>query len=207
MTTTPRLSKSLTQVNTTDGGAVQNDGQIVSLNDGGYVVVWTDSSGTYNPAGAAVIGQRYDSSGNKVGGELGLAELGGGDQFAPAVTRLDNGNIAVAFVDLRGGDRDIYVACSSSSLGLQRPFDVIDLSANQTFDPSITALPAAATPSPIPSAPGPTSISSGASSAPTLWWARSSISIIRPISEASPSSQRCLTATSWRSIRTRLAAV
>ena len=141
MTTTPRLSKSLTQVNTVDGGAVQNDGQIVSLNDGGYIVVWTDGSRAYH-AGTAVVGQRYDSAGNKAPlfGELGLTELGGGDQFAPAVTRLDNGNIAVAFVDLLGGDRDIYVACSSSSLGRQRAFDVIDLSANQTFDPSITAL-------------------------------------------------------------------
>jgi hypothetical protein len=68
MTTTPRLSKSLTQVNTTDAGAVQNDGQVVSLNDGGYVVVWTDYSGTHNPEGAAIVGQRYDPLGNKVGG-------------------------------------------------------------------------------------------------------------------------------------------
>jgi FG-GAP-like repeat len=140
MTTTPRLSKSLTQVNTTDAGAVQNDGQVVSLNDGGYVVVWTDSSLTHNPAGAAVVGQRYDSAGNKVGGEVELSQgFSGGDQFAPAVTLLDNGNIAVAFVDLFGGDRDIWVRIFNSSLTVVR-LDEIDTGANQTFDPSITAL-------------------------------------------------------------------
>ena len=139
MTTTPRLSKSLTQVNTTDGGAVQNDGQIVSLNDGGYVVVWTDSSRTYNHAGATVIGQRYDSAGNKVGGEVELTQFHSGDQFSPAVTLLDNGTIAVAFVDLFAGNRHIWVWTFNSSLNLVRT-DIIDGSANQTFDPSITAL-------------------------------------------------------------------
>jgi hypothetical protein len=116
----------------------QDDGQVVALNDGGYVVVWTDFSRTYNPAGAAVIGQRYDSSGNKVGGEVKLSGFNSGDQFSPAVTRLDNGNIAVAFVDQFAGDRDIWVSTFNSSLNLVRT-DFIDVSANQTFDPSITA--------------------------------------------------------------------
>jgi hypothetical protein len=61
MTTTPRLSKSLTQVNTTVAAA-QEECQIV--------VVWTDDSLTYNPDGSAIVGQRYDSLGNKVGGEV-----------------------------------------------------------------------------------------------------------------------------------------
>jgi hypothetical protein len=71
MTTTPRLVKSLTQVNTADapaapgGNAVQDDGQIARLADGGYVVVWADYSRTHNPSGAAVVGQRYDSLGNQ----------------------------------------------------------------------------------------------------------------------------------------------
>ena len=116
----------------------QDDGQVVSLNDGGYVVVWTDFSRTYNPAGAAVIGQRYNSSGNKIGGEVKLSGFNSGDQFSPAVTRLDNGNIAVAFVDQFAGDRDIWVSTFNSSLNLVRT-DFIDVSANQTFDPSITA--------------------------------------------------------------------
>ena len=79
MTTTPQLVKSLTQVNTADtpvafgGTATQSDGQIAPLLDGGYVVVWTDYSRTHNPNGSAIVGQRYDSAGNKVGGEVKLS--------------------------------------------------------------------------------------------------------------------------------------
>ena len=68
MTTTPRLWNSLTQVNTTDGDKNQFESEITPLQDGGYVVVWTDLSHTYNPLGEAVVGQRYDAAGNKVGG-------------------------------------------------------------------------------------------------------------------------------------------
>jgi large repetitive protein len=140
MTTTPVLSKSWTQANTTDGPAQQGFGQIVSLNDGGYVVVWMDSSGTYNPFGAAVLGQRFESAGNKVGGEVNLGDVvSGHTQVSPAVTLLDNGNIAVAFNDLFGGDYDIYVRIFDSSLNLVRT-DPIDTGANSTGEPSITAL-------------------------------------------------------------------
>ena len=145
MTTTPRLSSPWSTANTAHqpapmsaGLPSQDDGQVVALNDGGYVVVWTDFSRTYNPAGAAVIGQRYDSSGNKVGGEVKLSGFNSGDQFSPAVTRLDNGNIAVAFVDQFTGDQDIYVHIFNSSLRLDK-VDAIDTGANQTFNPSITA--------------------------------------------------------------------
>ena len=99
MTTTPKLWKGLTQVNTTDGGEYQSDGQIVGLNDGGYIVVWADWGDAYNPDGAAIVGQRYNAFGNKVGGEVELSQFDSGSQFSPAVTRLSNGNIAVAFVD------------------------------------------------------------------------------------------------------------
>jgi hypothetical protein len=145
MTTTPRLVKSLTQVNTADAPVVpggepfQGDGQIAPLHDGGYVVVWTDLSGTHNPNGdAAIVGQRYDSAGSKVGGEVHLGFTGSQAQYSPAVTVLANGNIAVAFVDLSGGDNDIWVRIFSPSLTLLRN-DPIDAGATQTVDPSLTA--------------------------------------------------------------------
>jgi hypothetical protein len=101
MTTTARLVKSLTQVNTADtpvapgGVAAQIDGQIAPLLDGGYVVVWTDSSRTHNPNGTAVVGQRYDAVGNKVGGEVKLSLFNSPDQFSPAITALPNGNVTI----------------------------------------------------------------------------------------------------------------
>jgi hypothetical protein len=68
MTTTPHIVKPETQVNTTDRGT-QFQSEITALQDGGYVVVWTDTSLTYNSLGEAIVGQRYDAAGNKVGGD------------------------------------------------------------------------------------------------------------------------------------------
>ena len=153
-TTTPLLWKSLTQVNTTDSGPdgeIQGDGQIVALKDGGYVVVWTDDSGVHNPYGSAVMGQRYDSAGDKIGGEVHLTSGFPGDGydsspvpcfcdlFAPSVTLLGDGNLAVAFVNEINGDANIYVRIFTPSLTAGRA-DFIDTGATQTVDPSITAL-------------------------------------------------------------------
>jgi hypothetical protein len=147
MTATPRLVNSLTQVNTTDaadpdngGSPLQVDGQIARLPDGGYVVVWVDHSRQdgINQTGQTVIGQRYDSSGNKVGGEVKIPQFSGADQFSPAITPLPNGNIAIAFVDQFNLAQNMYVRIFDSSLGLVRT-DTIDITANQTFTPSIAA--------------------------------------------------------------------
>ena len=69
MTTTPRPWNSLTQVNTTDHDHTQFGGAITARQDGGYIVAWTDTSETFNSLGEAVLGQRYDAAGNKVGGD------------------------------------------------------------------------------------------------------------------------------------------
>jgi FG-GAP-like repeat len=137
MTATPRSVKTLTQVNSTDT-LVQIDGQVASLNDGGYVVVWTDSSLTYNPTGTAIVAQRYDSFGNKVGGEVKISQFSSGDQLSPAIAALPNGNVAIAFVDTSAGNPDLYVRVFDASLGLVRT-DTIDVSTNVTITPSITA--------------------------------------------------------------------
>jgi hypothetical protein len=137
MTTTPRPVKSLTQVNGTDT-LVQIDGQVALLIDGGYVVVWTDSSLTYNPSGTAIVGQRYDSLGNKVGGEVKISQFSSGDQLSPAITALPNGNVAIVFVDTSAGNADLYVRVFDPSLNLVRT-DTIDASTNVTINPSITA--------------------------------------------------------------------
>jgi hypothetical protein len=145
MSTTPRLWKSLSQVNITDapdpmsgGIAFQLDAQVARLADGGYVVVWTDMSRAYNPDGQAVVGQWYDAAGNKSRGEVNISGFDEGDQFSPAVAALPNGNVAVAFVDTSLGE-DIYVRIFNSALGSVRT-DFIDLTLSPAFDPSITAL-------------------------------------------------------------------
>ena len=145
MTTTPRLWNSPTQVNTTDGSTAQFDSEITPLQDGGYVVVWTDLSLTYNPQGSAIVGQRYDSAGNKIGGdpahggEVHLSLFPNGNQSRPAVTTLANGDIAVAYADLFSGNSDITVHIFDPSLHFVRT-DLIEDGLAQTFDPSLTAL-------------------------------------------------------------------
>ena len=66
MSTTPRVWTGPFQANTTDGGAIQAEGQVVGLLNGGYVVVWADNSATYNSTGSAIIAQRYDTHGSKI---------------------------------------------------------------------------------------------------------------------------------------------
>src|SRR5262245_45190644 len=105
MTTTPRLWKSPTLVNTTTAGN-QFDSQVVALPDGGYLVAWDDNSHTHNPVGDSIVGQRYDAAGNKVGGEIDLNPFFSGSDPGPAITHSPNGNVAVAFVDTFAGDQD-----------------------------------------------------------------------------------------------------
>jgi len=136
MSKTPKLWKSPAQVNTTDHAF---GGEIAGLQDGGYVVVW-ENAGFHS-----ILGQRYDSAGNKVGGEVLLSPSASNNNYgSPAVTILSNGNVAVAFTHLDSSapdlDVDIYVRIFGPALDLLRT-DTIDTSnAKQTYDPSLTAL-------------------------------------------------------------------
>jgi hypothetical protein len=121
MTTTPKLWKSQTQVNTADFGD-QTDGQIAATHDGGYVVVW--HSFNY------IIGQRYDSAGNKLSGEV-ITSFSDAEQ--PAVTVLANGNIAVAATESTA----VYVNIFAPTWGSPLRTDSIDVGTHLT-SPSIT---------------------------------------------------------------------
>ena len=125
MTTTPRLWKPQTQVNTADSGA-QTDGQIAATHDGGYVVIWHSLNFT--------IGQRYDSGGNKLNSEV-IAGFNFGEQTTPAVTVLANGNIAVAVADT--STPSIYVNIFSPTWGSPLRTDFID-GGTDLSSPSIT---------------------------------------------------------------------
>ena len=141
MPATPVISKSQSQVNTFDGGLAQRDSQIVGLLDGGYLVVWEDHSHVHNPAGSAIAGQRFNSAGEKVGSELFISsQFASGDQLQPAVTRLSNGSIAVAYVDLNGGEQNIYASVFDLSMSFLIRVDDIDVGGFQTYNPALTAL-------------------------------------------------------------------
>ena len=130
MTTTPHLVKPGTQVNTTDGSTAQFDSEITPLQDGGYVVVWTDLSHTYNPQGErhcrpALRFRRQQN--RRRSGEVARHSACSrtGTSPRPAVTTLANGDIAVAYVDLFSGNSDITVHIFDPSLHFVRT-DLID---------------------------------------------------------------------------------
>src|ERR1041385_4666766 len=122
MGTTPNLVRPFIQANTVDGGTVQQDGQIVGLNDGGYVIIYNDQSPTFT-SGQAIVGQRFDAAGNKVGGELRVGAFDDGQDSVAggsSITKLPNGNIAFAYTDVFNGHSDVWVRVLTPALGVVR---------------------------------------------------------------------------------------
>jgi Ca2+-binding RTX toxin-like protein len=133
MVDTPVVWTGFTQVNTSDGATAQADGQVVALQDGGYIVVWTDSSGVL-ATNDTVVAQRYNGLGEKIGGET-LIHQQNGTETQPSVALLADGSIAVGFVR---GNGDVLVRrfdANLDSIGL----DTIANGANTLARPSITA--------------------------------------------------------------------
>jgi hypothetical protein len=140
---TPTTWRPTSQVNTTDaavgagGSAHQFRGQIVGLPDGGYFVVWQDTSRALNAGGSAIMGQRYDELGARVGGEVWLTNpIVSGEQILPSITGLPDGGIAVAFQDQLAGDDDILVRRVTTEGTV---IDNLDTTAATTIDPSIAS--------------------------------------------------------------------
>jgi hypothetical protein len=140
MTTTPLVWKAESLANTTTTG-LQSVSQVISLDDGGYVVIWNDDSHTFSTA-TAVVGQRFDANGVKVGGEVKVSVSAAVDETivgGGAITNLHNGNIAVAYTHIISGtDTDIHVGVDHASLGFVRN-DFIDFAVNLTKNASITS--------------------------------------------------------------------
>jgi hypothetical protein len=128
MGTTPFLVKPLTQVNTTDTGP-QAGAVAAGLPDGGYWAAWLDNSFTYNPNGAVVVGQRYDSAGNRIGGEIPFLPAGSsGRASAPAIATSANGHFAVAYT---------FEAAGSSSAVVQHSA-ALEITQTNSSDPALT---------------------------------------------------------------------
>jgi Ca2+-binding RTX toxin-like protein len=70
---------------------------IAALASGGFVVAWQDGSLSASPRGQDIRAQIFALDGNKTGSELLVNSLTAGDQTAPVITSLTNGNFAVAW--------------------------------------------------------------------------------------------------------------
>jgi VCBS repeat-containing protein len=83
-----------TQINTTTVSD-QIDPSVAALNNGGYIVTWASSDPT--TGNFDVYGQRYDASGNAVGGETLIDTPTGSDQLNPKVAGLSDGGYVVTW--------------------------------------------------------------------------------------------------------------
>jgi hypothetical protein len=85
---------------TTTGG--QYEPAIAGLSDGGFVIVYRDDSGSDGSA-SAVLGQRFDNSGNPVGGEFRVNTESGSFQYEPDVSSLAGGGFVVTWTSYSSG--------------------------------------------------------------------------------------------------------
>ncbi|MGE3817834.1 MAG: DUF4347 domain-containing protein, partial [Isosphaeraceae bacterium] len=117
-----------TTVNTTTTN-VQSQPAVAMDQNGNFVVVWT-SQGQDNVDGkAGVYGQRFDASGNPVGGEFLVNTYTPSDQTAPAVAMSANGDFVVVWMDrfLDGGVEGIFgqrFNAAGTKLGGQFPVNL-----------------------------------------------------------------------------------
>lgn len=85
----------------------QIDANVAGLADGGFIVVFGDSSTLYgDTSGGGIVGQRFDAAGNPLGGAILINSTTSARQDDPAITQLSSGGFVVTWRDasLQGGD-------------------------------------------------------------------------------------------------------
>ena len=95
-------------VNTTTTGNQWLFPAIARLQDGNYVVAWSDNSGLGGDAsGGAIKAQLLDPNGGKIGPEFLVNQNTPGDQYDPKIAVLGNGTFVVTWTD-NTGDADSW---------------------------------------------------------------------------------------------------
>src|SRR5437764_13972112 len=104
MSTPPTPSSPAFTVNTQTAGN-QFGERITGLTGGGYVVTWTDLSGTLGDNSASSVkAQVFDASDNKIGTESLVNTTVVNDQSAPSVARLSNGGFVITWANTKLGE-------------------------------------------------------------------------------------------------------
>ncbi|GAA6163901.1 hypothetical protein NBRC116590_16050 [Pelagimonas sp. KU-00592-HH] len=73
----------------------QHSPEIAPMKTGGFVVVWTSDGQDGDDVG--IRAQRFDSSGVKIGSEIGVNTTTAGKQYAPKIAALKNGDFVVTW--------------------------------------------------------------------------------------------------------------
>lgn len=82
--------------NQTTSGA-QQDGRVISWPDGGFMILWSDQSGTSGELDSAVAARTFSDTGVPTGDEQRLNNLLPGNQVAQAATTLADGTLVAAW--------------------------------------------------------------------------------------------------------------
>ena len=128
------------QINTyTDNRQTYNS--VTSLDDGGFVVTW--GSLGQDGSGWGIYGQRYDATGNTVGGEFQISTYTDNDQRHPSITSLADGGFVVTWSskDQDGSGWGIYgqrYDVNGNPVGGE--FRVNTYTDNDQLKPSVTSL-------------------------------------------------------------------
>jgi len=90
-----------TMVNTTTGGD-QREASATGLDDGGFVVVWSDGNGR------GIFAQRYDAQGVAVGGEYVVSPESSGVESHPEIVTLSDGTLLASWTAPDGFGTGLY---------------------------------------------------------------------------------------------------
>lgn len=90
-----RLGGELLVNSTTQGG--QFDAAVTALENGRFVMTWTDTSGTGSDSSWAIRGRLFNSDGSAAGNDFQVNSTTAGTQYQPAVTALQDGRFVVVW--------------------------------------------------------------------------------------------------------------
>jgi hypothetical protein len=126
------------QINSTTAGD-QTHPAIAGLAAGGFIVVWESA----DAAGLGVFGQRFDASGNAVGGEFQVNSATAGAQTSPSVTALADGGFFVTWASdgQDGSASGIYgqrYDASGDAVGSE--LQINSTTTDAQFDPTVSLL-------------------------------------------------------------------
>jgi Ca2+-binding RTX toxin-like protein len=86
----------------------QNTPEVAALPDGGFVIAWTDASGTGGDSSVGAIRlQSFNALGEKVGGEILVNTTTAASQFDVHLAALADGRVVVTWTDGSGSGGDI----------------------------------------------------------------------------------------------------
>ncbi|KPG00112.1 hypothetical protein IP87_03475, partial [beta proteobacterium AAP121] len=121
----------------TAGGATQYQPQLAALSGGGFVAVWTDTSG--DASGSGVVAQLFTNAGAKVGSPISINTTTAGAQSGVHVAALSGGGFVAVWDD--GNDvRAQRFDAAGTPVGTELRVNGSDSPSNLNGEPRVAAL-------------------------------------------------------------------